>query len=81
MKIKTKNLSPEKALTLEKPLRKKPMKPDIVWRSLIWLLSQLELLATRFSYTKERMEFAKGPCLVLMNHSGFIDLKIQDFFL
>ncbi len=76
MKIKTKTLAPEKALTLKKPLRKKPRKPDIVWRTLIWLLSQLELLATRFSYTKERMEEAKGPCLVLMNHSGFIDLKI-----
>ncbi len=81
MKIKTKKLSPEKALTLEKPLRKKAMKRDIVWRSLIWLLSQLELVPARFTYTKERMEEAKGPCLVLMNHSGFIDLKIASTIL
>ena len=81
MKIKTKPLSPEKALALQKPLRKKPKKPDIVWRSLIWLLSQLELVPARFTYTKERMEQAKGPCLVLMNHSGFIDLKIASTIL
>jgi len=36
-----------------------------------------DLLATRFSYTSQGMEkVGKSPCLILMNHSSFIDLMI-----
>ena len=61
-----------------KPPKKKPLKkPSFLFQSLVRLLSIPDLRATQFTYTKERLEAAgKGPYLVLMNHSSFIDLKI-----
>lgn len=77
MKIKTKRVSPEFALSIKKPKHKKPMKPWLLLRALIRILAIPDLLATRFSYTESRMELAgEGPYLILMNHSSFIDLKI-----
>ena len=77
MKIKTKMISTEKALAMEPPARKKLGKPNILFSTLIRLLAIPDMLATKFSYTTERMELAgKGPYLILMNHSSFIDLKI-----
>ena len=42
------------------------------------MLSSFELIATRFKYEKINMEKLgkKEPCLFLMNHSSFTDLKI-----
>ena len=45
---------------------------------LIRILSIFDLLPTRFTYTwkdKEKLG-KKEPCLILMNHSSFIDMKI-----
>ncbi len=77
MKIKTKKVSLEYALSIKKPKHKRPKKPWFLLSSLIRLLAIPDLIATRFRYTSERMDEAgDGPCLILMNHSSFIDLKI-----
>lgn len=77
MKIKSKKLSYEQVKALPTPKHKAPMKPLSFLRGLIYMLSLPDMLATRFKYTKKRMELIKGkPCLILMNHSSFIDLEI-----
>ena len=77
MKIKIKNVSYEEAMAVKKPKHKKPKKPNILFRTLIRILSIPDLLTTHFTYTTEGMEKAgEGPYLILMNHSSFIDLKI-----
>lgn len=77
MKIKTKKVSLEYALGVKKPKHKKPGKPNFIFSTLIRGLAIPDLLATKFTYTKSRMDEAgEGPYLILMNHSSFIDLKI-----
>ncbi len=77
MKIKLKRVSVEKALAVKPYKRKKPHSPDILFRTAMRILSGFELRKTHFKYDKENMEKAgKGPYLILMNHSSFIDLKI-----
>lgn len=77
MKIRTKDLSYEKVMALPRGERFKPKKPNILLSSVVRLAAIPDLLATDFTYTSQRMNEAKGkPCLILMNHSSFIDLKI-----
>ena len=77
MKIKTRHISHDELLASYKPLRKRPSHPNFIFRTLVRLLSIGELRKTKFSYTRENMKkLPKGPCLFLMNHSSFIDLKI-----
>ena len=77
MKIKTKDLSYEKVMALPRCGRFKPKKPNILLSSVIRLAAIPDLLAKKFTYTKERMEETQGkPCLILMNHSSFLDLEI-----
>lgn len=56
----------------------KPLRPNIFLRTLIFALSTFELRATHFKYRKIGMEKLgkEEPCLILMNHSSFIDLEI-----
>lgn len=77
MKIKTGQLDFENVKFLQKPKHKNPMKPNFLISSVIRLASIPDLMATNFNYTQERMDLVEGkPCLILMNHSSFIDLKI-----
>lgn len=77
MKIKTKNLDYDKVLAIKKPEHQKPLKPNFILSSLIRLLSVFDLYATKFTFTEKRMEEIKDkPCLILMNHSCFLDLEI-----
>ncbi len=77
MKIKTKQLDFDKVNSLQKPKHKNPLKPNFLISSAIRLASVPDLWATNFTYTQERMDLVKNkPCLILMNHSSFIDLKI-----
>ena len=78
MKIKTKKISYEDALALEPYHHRRPKKPSWVFSTLMYLLSKPALWSTHFSYKKIGMEKLgkKEPCLYLMNHSSFIDLKI-----
>ncbi len=77
MKIRTKKISYEKALKRNKYKHKNPKKPNFFLRKLIRLVSIFDLGATHFKYSSHRMEeMGKGPWLVVMNHSSFIDLEI-----
>ncbi len=77
MKVKSKRISLEELTTAYKPPRKSPPYPWLLFRTLVRLLSVGELRRTKFSYELVNMKkLPKGPCLFLMNHSSFIDLKI-----
>ena len=69
MKIKTINKSYGEVMAIEPKKRKKPLKTSMFFRILIMLLSV---------YRKIGMERLgkKEPCMILMNHSSFVDFKI-----
>ena len=78
MKIATRRLSYEKVLAKKKPKHRNPMRPNFLLALVIRVLAIFDLLPTNFTYTwedKDRLG-KKEPCLILMNHSSFIDLKI-----
>lgn len=83
MKIKTRKLSYGEVLKLKPKSHKKPLKPFFLLALVIRVLSFFELLKVGFSYEKIGMErlSKKEPCLILMNHSSFIDLKIASALL
>ena len=78
MKIKTMELSYQKVLELPPYKRKKPRRPSLFFRTLLRLFSAPSLRSVHFSCKRIGMEKLKKtePCLILMNHSSFIDLKI-----
>ncbi len=77
MKIPQKELSYEEVMALPRPAHKKVRRSSLFFRTLIRLIAIGDLRATSFRFTKTRMEEAgRGPWLILMNHSSFIDLEI-----
>ena len=78
MKIATKSLPYEKVVTLKRPKHRKPLRPLFLLQIVVRVLAIFDLLPTKFTYTTEGMDKLgkKEPCLILMNHSSFIDLKI-----
>ncbi len=80
MKIKTKTLPYEKVMALPRPAHKKPLKPSILLQTLIRLVSLPTMWKTQFTYTCHGMEKLgkKEPCLILMNHSSFTDMKVAN---
>ena len=78
MKIKTKYLSYEKVMTLPRNKHRNPLKPLFLLQLVVRVLAILDLFPTKFTYETHGMEKIgrKEPCLILMNHSSFIDLKI-----
>ncbi|MBQ6706645.1 MAG: 1-acyl-sn-glycerol-3-phosphate acyltransferase, partial [Clostridia bacterium] len=77
MKINTCHIPYEEVLKLPRLKRKKPLKPSRLLATVVRIASMPTLMKTRFSYTTERMELVgKQPCLILMNHSSFTDMKL-----
>ena len=77
MKIETKKMDYDKVMALPRAKRKSPKKPNIFWRTLIWLLTYFGMWGTKFKYETEGLEGLKDePCLILMNHSCFLDMQI-----
>ena len=77
MKIKTKTLSYEEVMRLPRPAHREPVRPSAFFRALVRAAGAGDLKNARFTYTAERMDaVGGGPCLILMNHSSFIDLEI-----
>ncbi len=78
MKLKTIEKSYEEVLALPKKKHKKPLKPNLFFRTVLKTVSLPDLLKTRFQLNKIGMEKLgkKEPALFLMNHSSFIDLEI-----
>ena len=78
MKIAVKRSTLEKVMARKRPKHKKPLRPNMLLALVIRILAIFDLLPTNFSFTWEGKEKLgkKEPCLILMNHSSFIDLKI-----
>ena len=77
MKINTRNMSYEEVLQLPRLKHKNPRKPSRFLATVVRLVSIPTFRKTKFSYTQERMELVgKQPCLILMNHSSFTDMKL-----
>lgn len=78
MKIKKSEKSLEEVLTLAKNDLFVPKKPNYIFRTLLKVVSFADLKATNFTYREYGMEKLdkNEPCIILMNHSSFIDLKI-----
>lgn len=78
MKITKRDLPYEKVMAIKPPKHRKPGRPSRFMHGLIRVLSIPELIETGFTVNKigmERLE-KKEPCLILMNHSCFLDMKI-----
>ena len=77
MKIKIKELSYDEVLKLPRLKHKKPLMPSRFLATVVRIVSASTLKKIKFSYTSERMELVgKQPCLILMNHSSFTDMKL-----
>ena len=78
MKIRTKAMDFDKVMSLPRCRHHLPSRPSMLLASLIRLIAIPDLLATRFSFTTHGMEKLgkKEPCLILMNHSCFLDMEI-----
>ena len=78
LKIKTASMRYEDVLALPAPVHRKPVRQRLLFRIILLLRSVWDLWATSFTWRTIGLEkLDRGePCLVLMNHSSFIDLKI-----
>ena len=78
MKIRTQKKSYDAVMALPKAKRYKPLRPNFLLQCVIRLASLPDLWATKFEFTEHDMEKVKDqPCLILMNHSCFMDLMIM----
>lgn len=78
MKTTVKSASYDAVMAMPRTKYRKPRKVNIFWRTLIRILSFFGMLGTGFRYETERMELLdkKEPCLILMNHTCFLDMEI-----
>ena len=77
MKIKARKLPYEEVLKLPRLQHKKPRMPSRFLATLVRIVCIPTLRKIKFSYTTERMELVGDqPCLILMNHSSFTDMKL-----
>ena len=78
MKLKTREMPYSEVIKLNPKKHKKPLKPFFLLALVIRILSFFALLGVKAEFKKIGMErlSKKEPCLILMNHSSFIDLKI-----
>lgn len=78
MKIKLVEKSYDEVMTLSPEPHRLPKKPNVFWRTIMKLAGLPDLLSVGFKCEKVGMERLdkKEACLVLMNHSAFIDLEI-----
>ncbi len=78
MKLKTISKSYDEVMAMPRAKHRKPVRPNMFFRTLMRVASIPDLAATDFSCNKIGMEkLGKNePCLYLMNHCSFIDLEI-----
>ena len=83
MKIKVIEKSYEQVMALPQPKHEKPRRMGMFWRVLIKLLSATNLMRYHVKYEEDGMErlLKDEPCLVLMNHSSFIDMQLVGDYL
>ena len=77
MKIKVAAKPLAEVRRIPKPPRQKPVRPARFWRWVMKTAGAGDLKDAQFSYAFEGMDrMPEEPCLVVMNHSSFIDLEI-----
>ena len=78
MKTKVYNKSYAEVMAIPREKHQKPIKPNMLFRTLLKLVSLPDIIATRFKCNKIGMDrLKKGePAFFLMNHSCFLDLEI-----
>ena len=77
MKINTRNLPYEEVLKLPRLEHRTPRMPSKALAAVVRIASAPTLWKTKFRYTTERMELVGDePCLILMNHCSFTDMKL-----
>ena len=77
MKINTRNLPYEEVLKLPRLEHRTPRMPSKALAAVVRIASAPTLWKTKFHYTTERMELVGDePCLILMNHCSFTDMKL-----
>ena len=78
MKTTVKQMDFDQVMALPRYAHKHPRKPNLFWRTLIRGLTVVGMAGTNFTYESERMELLgkDEPCLILMNHSCFLDMQI-----
>ena len=77
MKINTRNLPYEEVLKLPRLEHRTPRMPSRLLAGVVRIGSAPTLWKTKFHYTTERMELVGDePCLILMNHCSFTDMKL-----
>ena len=78
MKTTVKKMDYDEVMQLPHYPHKAPRKPNMFWRTLVRGLSVFGMMGTDFKYETERMELVgkDEPCLILMNHSCFLDMEI-----
>ena len=78
MKTTIKTLSYDRVMALPRPRYQKPRKPNLFWRTLIRVLCFFGMMGSGFRYETEGMEkIGKNqPCLILMNHTCFLDMEV-----
>ena len=78
MKTTIKKMDYEKVMALPRPKHRHPIKPNLFWRGLIYLLTFFGLAGTKFRYETEGFEKLEKnePCLILMNHTCFQDMEV-----
>lgn len=78
MKIKTIKLPYSEVLKRKQKKLKKPVKVLFFWKLLIKIISVFDLWAVKFKCNKINIDKLnkKEPCLILMNHSSFLDMEI-----
>ena len=78
MKTKITEMSYEEVMNLEKQKHQNPIRPNLFFRTLLKLVSLPDMIKSHFTCHYEGMEkLGKDePCIILMNHSAFLDLEI-----
>ena len=78
MKIKVIDKSYDDILKIKRDKHKRPIKPNMFFRTLMRVVSSPDLRKTNFKFERIGMEqLSKDePAFYLMNHSSFIDLEI-----
>ena len=77
MKTTIKKMDYDAVMGLPRPQHRAPKKPGMFWRCLIRFLCFFGLLGSGFRYESELDKIPKDePCLILMNHTCFLDMEI-----
>ena len=78
MKTTIKHMDYARVMALPRPKYKKPRKANLFWRTLIRVLSVFGLMGSGFRYEARDLTKIdkKEPCLILMNHTCFLDMEV-----